>query len=47
MMDMTAEKLQAMGGKVELVDIGVQEVSFLKCGQLNDYVTGSFCLLLA
>uniref|UniRef100_A0AAY5KIP3 Peptidase M20 dimerisation domain-containing protein n=1 Tax=Esox lucius TaxID=8010 RepID=A0AAY5KIP3_ESOLU len=25
MMDMTAEKLRAMGGKVELVDIGVQE----------------------
>ena len=26
MMDMTAEKLRAMGGKVELVDIGEQEV---------------------
>ncbi|KAM9513209.1 cytosolic non-specific dipeptidase-like isoform 1-T8 [Salvelinus alpinus] len=42
MMDMTAEKLQAMGGKVELVDIGVQELPDGKTVALPKVVTAQF-----
>uniref|UniRef100_A0A3P8XHF6 Peptidase M20 dimerisation domain-containing protein n=1 Tax=Esox lucius TaxID=8010 RepID=A0A3P8XHF6_ESOLU len=42
MMDMTAEKLRAMGGKVELVDIGVQELPNGQTVDLPKVVTAQF-----
>ncbi|KAJ8411545.1 hypothetical protein AAFF_G00163530 [Aldrovandia affinis] len=42
MMDMTAEKLKAMGGTVELVDIGVQELGGGKTIPLPKVVTAQF-----